>query len=48
MCTVINACAMETINSLPSESDESDMDDTPVKRRKTEYKVPFFVVLSWY
>jgi len=48
MLTVTEACAREAVTSLPSESDENDIDDTPIKRRKIEYKVlliSFFVEL---
>jgi len=38
MLTVIEACAREAVTHLP------DIDDTPVKRRKIEYKVLFFWV----
>ena len=45
MVTEIEACSREAVNSLLSESDESGTEDTPAKKRRTEYKVLF--IFSW-
>ena len=47
MFAVVEACSREAVTSLPSKSDESDIntDDTPAKQRKIEYKVCIFFEL---